>query len=138
MIYQNNTFLFNNTATIVDLPNTLLPQRMNLIRTVQLSFSDPGGSTWDSCCEVLSTRMPNLRNLTIHLYPHVTKSLDSWLMPLHRIQQTSFFEVLLIKPWYLDPQWEKSLGLVDAPFQFAIADTKLRCLTYPHKNQHAE
>ncbi|KAJ5362127.1 hypothetical protein N7541_002971 [Penicillium brevicompactum] len=138
MIYQNNTFLFNNTATIVDLSNTLLPQRLNLIRTVQLSFSDPGGPTWDSCCEVLATKMPNLRKLTIHLYPHVTKSLDSWLMPLHRITQTSTFEVLLIKPWYLDPQWERSLGLIDSPFQFVLADTKLRRLTYPQERAHAE
>jgi hypothetical protein len=76
--------------------------------------------------------MPNLRSLTIHLYPHVTKALDEWLMPMHQIQQTTFVEVLLLKPWYLDPQWEKSFGLVDAPFRFALADTKARCLTFPN------
>lgn len=135
MIYRNNTFLFNHTATIVDLSRTLLPQRMSLIRTVQLSFSDPGGPTWENCCQVLATKMPDLKNLTIHLYPHVTNFLDDWLMPLHQIQQTSVFQVLLLKPWYLDPQWEKSLGLIDAPFQFALADIKARCLKFP--NDHS-
>ncbi|CAG7926472.1 unnamed protein product [Penicillium olsonii] len=130
MMYQNNTFLFNNTATIVNLSLTLLPQRMSMIRTVQLSFSDPGGPTWDSCCRVLAEKMPNLRSLVVHLYPHVTKCLDDWLMPLHQIQQAPVFEVTLIKPWYLDPQWEMSLGLVDAPFQFALADTQARCISF--------
>ncbi|CAG8216316.1 unnamed protein product [Penicillium salamii] len=138
MMYQNNTFLFNNTSTIVDLSHTLLPQRMDLIRNVQLSFSDPGGPTWEACCQVLATRMPNLRNLIIHLYPHVTKFLDSWLLPLHQIQQASVFEVTLIKPWYLDPQWENSVGLVAAPFQFALVDTQARCVTFPNDQMRTE
>jgi hypothetical protein len=70
--------------------------------------------------------MPGLKKLTIHLYPRVTNHLDDWLIPLHQIRQPTVFNVLLIKPWYLDPQWEKSAGLVDAPFQFAIADAERR------------
>ncbi|KAJ5773073.1 hypothetical protein N7457_007969 [Penicillium paradoxum] len=131
MIYQKNTFLFNHTYTIIDFSHTLLSQRVSLIRTVQLSFPDHGGPTWDICCQVLATKMPHLKRLTIHLYPHVTNHLDDWLIPLHEIRQPTDFEVLLIKPWYLDPQWEKSLGLVDAPFRFAIVDLDKRIFLHP-------
>ncbi|KAJ5506393.1 hypothetical protein N7453_005350 [Penicillium expansum] len=126
MIFQKNTFLFNHTDTIIDFSNTLIPQRMNLIRTLQLGFPDPGGPSWNRCCQVLATKLLGLKTLTIHLYPHVTNRLDYWLMPLHQIQQPTVFEVWLIKPWYLDPQWEKSMGLVDAPFQFSIVDVQER------------
>ncbi|KAG0158077.1 hypothetical protein PDIDSM_5590 [Penicillium digitatum] len=126
IIFQKNTFLFNHTDTIIDFSNTLLPQRMSLIRTLQLGFPDPGGSSWNRCCQVLATKLPNLKTLIIHLYPHVTNRLDDWLLPLHQIQQPAIFEVLLIKPWYLDPQWEKSTGLVDAPFKFSIVDVQRR------------
>ncbi|KOS44390.1 hypothetical protein ACN38_g4707 [Penicillium nordicum] len=124
MIFQKNTFLFNHTDTIVDFSHTLLPHRMSLIRTLQLSFPDPGGPRWNRCCQVLATKLPGLKTLTIHLYPHITNRLDDWLIPLHQIQQPTVFEVLLIKPWYLDPQWEESIGLVDAPFQFSIVDVQ--------------
>lgn len=138
MIYRENIFLFNHTTTIVDLPRTLLPQRLNLIQTVHLSFSDPGGPTWEKSCQTLATKMPNLRHLTIHLYPHVTGLLEDWLIPLHQIRQASVFEVRLIKPWYLDPKWELSPGLIDAPFQFALADTTARRLVFPPGHSHAD
>ncbi|CAI7655562.1 unnamed protein product [Penicillium discolor] len=128
IIFQKNTFLFNHTDTIVDFSHTLLPHRTSLIRTLQLSFPDPGGPSWNRCCQVLATKLPGLKTLTIHLYPHVTNRLDDWLISLHQIQQPIVFEVLLIKPWYLDPQWEKSIGLVDAPFQFSIFDVQRRGL----------
>ncbi|KAF4764431.1 hypothetical protein N7455_009948 [Penicillium solitum] len=128
IIFQKNTFLFNHTDTIVDFSHTLLPHRMSLIRTLQLSFPDPGGPSWNKCCQVLATKLPDLKTLTIHLYPHVTNRLDYWLISLHQIQQPTVFEVLLIKPWYLDSQWEKSIGLVDAPFQFSIVDVQRRGL----------
>ncbi|KAJ5603702.1 hypothetical protein N7537_006658, partial [Penicillium hordei] len=124
IIFQKNTFLFNHTDTIIDFSHTLLPHRISLIRTLQLSFPDPGGPSWNRCCQVLATKLPGLKTLTIHLYPHVTNRLDDWLISLHQIQQPTVFEVLLIKPWYLDPQWEKSTGLVDAPFQFSIVDVQ--------------
>ncbi|KAJ5835865.1 hypothetical protein N7447_001891 [Penicillium robsamsonii] len=126
VIFQKNTFLFNHTNTIIEFTHTLLPQRASMIRTLQLSFPDPGGLSWNRCCQVLATMLPNLKNLTIHLYPHVTNRLDDWLIPLHQIQQATVFDVLLIKPWYLDPQWQKSIGLVDAPFQFAVSDVQRR------------
>ncbi|KGO72455.1 hypothetical protein PITC_076320 [Penicillium italicum] len=126
MVFQKNTFLFNHTDTVIDFSNTLLPQRMSLIRTLQLGFPDPGNPSWERCCQVLATKLPGLKTLTIHLYPHVTNRLDYWLIPLHQIQQPTVFEVLLIKPWYLDPQWEKSIGLVDAPFKFSMVDVQRR------------
>ncbi|OQE45879.1 hypothetical protein PENCOP_c001G08012 [Penicillium coprophilum] len=126
IIFQKSTFLFNHTDTIIDFAHTLLPQRVSMIRTLQLSFPDPGGPSWNKCCQVLALKLPGLKNLIIHLYPHVTKRLDDWLIPLHQIQHPTIFDVLLIKPWYLDPQWEKSTGLVDAPFQFSIADVERR------------
>lgn len=138
MLYRENTFLFNHTTTIVHLSHTLLPQRLNLIRNVHLSFSDPGGPTWGACCQTLATKMPNLRHLTIHLYPHVARLLDDWLMSLHQIRQASVFEVRLIKPWYLDPEWEISPGLIDAPFQFALADTTARRLVFPSGHTHTD
>ncbi|KAJ5189526.1 hypothetical protein N7491_005855 [Penicillium cf. griseofulvum] len=126
IIFQKNTFLFNHTDTIIDFSHTLLPQRVSMIRTLQFSFPDPGGPSWNICCQVLATKLPGLKKLTIHLYPHVTNHLDYWLIPLHQIQQPTVFDVLLIKPWYLYPQWEKSAGLVGAPFQFTIADVERR------------
>ncbi|CDM35310.1 hypothetical protein DTO013E5_6739 [Penicillium roqueforti] len=128
MIFQKNTFLFNHTDTIIDFSRTLLPQRLSMIRTLQLSFPDPGGLSWNKCCQILATKLPGLKKLTIHLYPHVTNRLDDWLIPLHQIRQPTVFEVLLIKPWYLDPQWEKSTGLVDAPFRFEITYVERRSL----------
>ncbi|OQE14049.1 hypothetical protein PENFLA_c041G09958 [Penicillium flavigenum] len=126
IIFQKNSFLFNHTDTIIDFSHTLLPQRISKIRTLQLSFPDPGGPSCDRSCEVLATNLAGLKTLTIHLYPHVATRLDNWLMLLHQIQQPTVFEVLLIKPWYLDPQWEKSIGLVDAPFRFSIAHVERR------------
>ncbi|OQE08064.1 hypothetical protein PENVUL_c011G06896 [Penicillium vulpinum] len=126
IIFRKNNFLFNHTDTIIDFSNTLLPQRLSLIRTLHLGFPDPGGLSWNICCHVLANKLPGLKKLTIHLYPHVAKRLDDWLIPLHQIQQPAVFDVLLIKPWYLDPQWEKSLGLVNAPFQFLITDVERR------------
>ncbi|KAJ5513252.1 hypothetical protein N7463_002804 [Penicillium fimorum] len=126
IVFQKNTFLFNHTDTFIEFTHTLLPQRTSMIRNLQLSFLDPGGPTWNRCCQVLATMLPGLKNLTIHLYPHVTNRLDDWLIPLHQIQQATVFDVLLIKPWYLDLQWEKSIGLVYAPFQFVGGDVERR------------
>lgn len=107
---------------------------MSLIRTLQLSCPDPGGPSWDICCLVLATKMPGLKTLTIHLHPHVADHLDDWLISLHLIKKLTVFEVLLIKPWYLDPQWEKSIGLVDVPFQFSIVDAQRRRLFKTESN----
>lgn len=140
MVYRNNTFLFNHTATVVEFSQTLLPQRLDLIRTVQLSLSDSSGSTWEQGCHALAMKMPNLRKLTIHLYPQVAEVLEFWLMPLHQIQQTAVFEVRLMIPWtwYLDPQWQSSSCFVDAPFQFALVNTKQRSLIFADGDGPAE
>ncbi|CAG8268341.1 unnamed protein product [Penicillium nalgiovense] len=101
------------TQTRLLIFRTLLPQRLGMIRTLQLSFLCFNPS-WDRCCQILATKLPGLKTLTIRLYPY---DLDYWLMPL--------------RP---GPQLEESIGrFVDAPFRIELVEgrgfSKEHCYT---------
>ncbi|CAG7938876.1 unnamed protein product [Penicillium nalgiovense] len=130
IIFQKNTFLFDDTDAIIDFSHTLLPQRLGMIRTLQLSFLCFNPS-WDRCCQILATKLPGLKTLTIRLYPY---DLDYWLMPLYQIQQPTVFRVLLTKSSRPGPQLEESIGrFVDAPFRIELVEgrgfSKEHCYT---------
>ncbi|KAJ6188640.1 hypothetical protein N7519_003548 [Penicillium mononematosum] len=121
IIFQKNTFHFEDTYTIIEFSHTLLPQRLGMIRTLQLSFPNlnPG---WNRCCEILATKLPGLKTLTIRLYDAATNHLDGWLRPLYQIQQPTVFKVLVTKPWDPNPQLGELIRLADAPFRIELVE----------------
>ena len=99
IMYRSNTFIVRQSAALSNLERTILPQRFQAIRTLELStripasersdpyyldfttwlFDDP--SRWEGACRTLA-RMDGLRNLTVQLSQESLSSRD-----YHRQQQ---------------------------------------------------
>ncbi|CAP80428.1 Pc12g08010 [Penicillium rubens Wisconsin 54-1255] len=105
IMFQNNTFHFHDWQTIIDFSHTLLPHRLSMIRILQLSFPYLDLTGWNTCCQILATKLPGLKTLTIRLLAPYRKRLVDCLMPLYQIQQPAVFTVVvtILGP---DPQWE--------------------------------
>lgn len=83
LLYTTNVFDVNHPQTLLFLARTILPQRLAMIRTLQVSFpgvglprgyasiNDPrlqepdGIDTWVEMCNIISTQMTGLRSLTL-------------------------------------------------------------------------
>lgn len=83
LLYQTNVFDINHPQTLLFLARTIIPQRLASIRTLQVSFpgtglprgyssiNDPrlqepdGIETWVGMCNVITTQMTGLKNLTM-------------------------------------------------------------------------
>jgi hypothetical protein len=135
IIFQKNTFLFHYTDELIDFSHTLLPQRLGLIRTLRLSLPGPNPN-WNRCCQILATKLPGLKTLTIHLDPPSINRLDYWLTPLYQIQQPTVFKVLMTEPWHPSPQWGEAIGrLADAPFRIELVEIDTFVKVHPWIDQ---
>ncbi|PLB50858.1 hypothetical protein P170DRAFT_508954 [Aspergillus steynii IBT 23096] len=111
MLYHENTFRFNHIDTILSLSQTILPSRLNLIRTVHLAYAFPvlmygedksenavppyDAATWEETCRILAN-MAGLRELYMHLGGSLLyHEIHEVLGPLHHIQQTDVFELFV-------------------------------------------
>jgi hypothetical protein len=83
LLYTTNVFDINHPQTLVFLAKTIIPQRLAMIRTLQVSFpgvglprgygsiidprlQEPDGiATWVEMCNVISTKMTGLKSLTL-------------------------------------------------------------------------
>ncbi|KAJ5256503.1 hypothetical protein N7505_011654 [Penicillium chrysogenum] len=136
IMFQNNTFHFHDWQTIIDFSHTLLPHRLGMIRILQLSFPylDPCFTGWNTCCQILATKLPGLKTLTIRLHAPYRKRLVDCLMPLYQIQQPAVFTVV-VTILGLHPQWEVLTRFVDAPFRIELVERdshrKAHCYTPP-------
>mgnify|MGYP006868025022 CR=1 FL=1 len=134
IMFQNNTFHFHGWQTIIDFSHTLLPHRLSMIRILQLSFPYLDLTGWNTCCQILATKLPGLKTLTIRLLAPYRKRLVDCLMPLYQIQQPAVFTVVvtILGP---DPQWEVLTRFVDAPFRIELVERdshrKAHCYTPP-------
>lgn len=100
-------FWFEDIDSIMRLSQSVLPRRLNLIRSVRLTFHFPYHDSYyrfdyDSyvrTCHVLAN-MHNLEDLSIHLHPREmwATTTRNKLNPLCQIRQPNKFEVHLLLP----------------------------------------
>lgn len=114
LLYEGNVFSFNHADAIVYMSQTVLPSRLNRIRTVELVYNFPPRyyrkrrdhpgydvDTWEETCRVLAS-MTGLEELQMHLdwprfYFYVPEVILPLFAPLHQIRQTRVFKVHV--PW---------------------------------------
>ena len=134
ILYQHTTFAFRNFKnqdTLWHFSRTILPQRLNSIRKMHLTwFLDYKHflgcnplTHWTQTCDILA-RMTGLQNLQISLdtVGLVLEDIDAErernvLMPLKTITKTNIFSVRL---WW--HPFEPEELLKDAPFQLSWSD----------------
>lgn len=137
MIYNRNTFSFDHADSIIGLSNTLLPKRLDQIRSIRFTYHfpyNPYGYVGDlyvdwrrycSACEVLA-RMSQLEELIIHLHPeNLGPNAAAFIVrPLVQIKQPKLFTVHMFVPeGYAEPQFDNS----ELPFKLIIRNDTEGC-----------
>lgn len=129
-IYERNTFTFDHIDSIIHLSATVLPQRLDRIRSVRLTYHLPelkdsregNISVFASGCTAIA-QMPNLEELDIHCHPPRYLKVDSPLVqhkildPLRQMRQPKIMTVHLFICDY-----EKYMGITVeyVPFQLVV------------------
>ena len=120
-LYHQPVFEFKDPATLLAFRATILPQRLNAIKAVNLTWalkadtflSESGMKPWWQCCEVLSN-MRGLRQLNVVLYDSGASSdiVKGYIQHLRTIRHVDKFIVGLA--------WECDLRIYEdgyAPFR---------------------
>ncbi len=131
MLYSQNIFFFDHLDTILNFSSTILPQRLNTIRSLRLrwcfksSFGSELGSiipslrlypphdeaTWEKVWQIIAG-MQGLQKLKVHIWggPNIVNpTIEAKIFePLRAVQGTEIFEVRVF--------WEGKYE-TDAPFK---------------------
>lgn len=114
IIYTDNVFDINHIDTLLYLQQSVLPQRLSQIRTLNLSwcFQRPLDSapvpydleTWREACNVLATSCTGLRELTVNLTGSAVfwqgiKFKDKWGAALDALMPIKASKLDVLLPW---------------------------------------
>lgn len=137
LIYQRNVFSFDHADSIISLSKTILPNRLDQIRSIRFTYHfpyNPYGYVGDlyvdwrgycSACEILAT-MSHLEELVIHLHPeNLGPNAAAFIVrPLVQIKQAKSFIVHMFVPaGYAEPRFDDS----ELPFQLIIHNDGSGC-----------